>query len=314
MAGVITDHYIQQFGLHLSACGLWMGGVFVTVFFALSAYLFGEKWRNQDHKKFEVIPFLRKRVLRIYIPLWISLILVIAIEYFVMHQFDLETILFNFIGAGWAKPFGVGGHLWYITMMMLLYVAFILFSYFRIDKLPLWVWCLALGLITLLYVLFPPSFSTFSKAGPPVILWFASLLFYKVRKAITIVVKYKIISIVISLVVILTSLLLYVFVPDWHFAYKEWATLTTTLAGLLLFLVLLSLLDIKKEPDIIKNLSKISYEVYLMHLPLLPLVGSFVVNELLFLPLWLILIFAGAYCLNKMSEPLIKMFNNNGKS
>ena len=237
LLGVVTDHCIQRFGYPFTVSGLWMGGVNVTIFFSLSAYLFGEKWRTQK-SGFKAIPFLKKRVTRIYIPLWIVVLAIVPIEYYCYHQFDVKTIAYNMLGLGWAKPFGAGGHLWYITMMMVLYVAFILFSRMRLDKIPLWSWLLVLCGIILLYSVFPQYFMKYSHAGPLMFLWGASLFFYKGEEVLSLVSRHKFVALTISTALAVSSWLLYVLVPNWHDAYKPWATITTCLVGFIAFVVL----------------------------------------------------------------------------
>lgn len=69
LTGVVLDHCLQRFSNIFCNSGLWMGGVNVTIFFALSAFLFGSKWRKSQYERFDAWSFLKKRVLRIYIPL-----------------------------------------------------------------------------------------------------------------------------------------------------------------------------------------------------------------------------------------------------
>ncbi len=49
------------------------------------------------------------------------------------------------MGLGWVHPFGVSGHLWYITMLLIMYIAFMLVSRVRLDKISShwWLWCIA---------------------------------------------------------------------------------------------------------------------------------------------------------------------------
>lgn len=49
------------------------------------------------------------------------------------------------MGLGWVHPFGVSGHLWYITMLLIMYIAFMLVSRVRLDKISShwWLWGIA---------------------------------------------------------------------------------------------------------------------------------------------------------------------------
>ena len=51
MAAVVIDHYFQLTGnYYLNNIGLCLGAVAVAQFFALSALLFGCKWRKSEKK------------------------------------------------------------------------------------------------------------------------------------------------------------------------------------------------------------------------------------------------------------------------
>lgn len=312
LLGVVTDHCIQRFDYPFPVSGLWMGGVNVTIFFALSAYLFGERWRQQQMASFKAIPFLKKRVTRIYIPLWIVVLAIVPIEYYCYHQFDIETIVYNLLGLGWAKPFGAGGHLWYITMMMVLYMAFILFSRMRLDKYPLWGWLLVLCGIILLYSVFPQYFMTYSHAGPLMFLWGAGLFFYKGEEVLSLVSRHKFVALTISTALAVSSWLLYVLVPNWHDAYKPWATITTCLVGFMAFVVLMSIINPHKENAAIKHLAGVSYEYYLLHLPLLPVVALMVPNKWLSLAVLLVMAWFLSLLLQYASNMIIQMTNKKG--
>ena len=91
MTGIMADHYFQASGIPvLVSTGLQLGGVFLMVFFALSAYLFGMKWVKGGYEDFKAMSFMKKRCLRIYIPLWLTLPMVVAVEYLVFHSIDLK--------------------------------------------------------------------------------------------------------------------------------------------------------------------------------------------------------------------------------
>lgn len=308
LAGVVFDHWLQRFtNTVLYYSGLWMGGVCVTIFFSLSAYLFGKRWRQQKYASFSPVSFLKKRCLRIYAPLWLVLLLIIPMEFYWAHSFDIKTVFFNFIGLGWVKPFSVGGHLWYITMMMILYVAFIFFSFFRLDKMSLGLWLFVLAAIVFLYAAFPNLFMTYSHAGPPLFLWMAGLLFYKGGEIEALITKHSFLAILTVIVLSVTSWLLYIKVPGWHDDFKQWATLTTGLVGFIIFVVLMTIISTtRKEFVLINHIASLSYEYYLVHLPLLVIVTSIIPYNWLSLPLWLIVSWMFAYALQYITNVLIR--------
>ena len=53
MTGIMADHYFQASGNPILVRTGLQWGVFLMVFFALSAYLFGMKWAKGDNEKFD---------------------------------------------------------------------------------------------------------------------------------------------------------------------------------------------------------------------------------------------------------------------
>lgn len=262
------------------------------VFFALSAYLFGMKWVKGGYEDFKAMSFLLKRSLRIYIPLWLTLPIVLLVEYLICHTIDTKTIIFNVIGLGWFKPFGVAGHLWYITLMMFLYLVFVVFSRLRLDKLPLWCWLVGYVVLTALYAFGGKHFSTFSAVAPVITVFLASLLFYKGEELTNFCRKWSCGLMALTLVVLALSWWMYV--QGWHDTHKAIATFSSFSAGFALFMSLLTFISATKESRVIKHFSDISYEVYLIHAPLIPLI-FFALKQLgcdsriLMIPVWLLL-------------------------
>ena len=270
MTGVILDHFLQSTGKPtLSNTGLWMGGVCLMVFFALSSYLFGMKWSKGTFEPFGVSSFLKKRCMRIFIPLWISLPIVVLIEWLVRASFDIKTIVFNVIGLGWAKPFGVAGHLWYITLMMFLYLMFIVFSRVRLNRWRLIYWLAGYVVMVLIYTMGGRYFSTFSSVAPVITLFFASLLFYKSNELMSLVRRWRKMSMFITMVALAFSWWMYL--AGWHDSHKAISTISSFSAGFALFVCLLAFLKCDSNHASVDQLASISYEVYLIHLPLLPL-------------------------------------------
>ena len=269
MTGIVADHYFQASGVPiLVSTGLQMGGVFLMVFFALSAYLFGMKWVKRDYEGFETMNFMKKRCLRIYIPLWLTLPMVVAVEYLILHSIDLKTILFNIVGLGWAKPFGIGGHLWYITLMMFLYLIFVVFSRIRLDKYRLTYWLIGYVMLLAVYVLGESHFATFSSVAPVITVFLASLLFFKSGELMGHFRRWAKTVFFVTICALLLSWWMYV--QGWHDTHKAIATFSSFSAGFCLFVCLLVIVKSSHNSRVVTHLADISYEVYLVHLPLLP--------------------------------------------
>ena len=307
MTGIMADHYFQASGIPvLVSTGLQLGGVFLMVFFALSAYLFGMKWVKGGYEDFKAMSFMKKRCLRIYIPLWLTLPMVVAVEYLVFHSIDLKTLLFNIIGLGWARPFGTGGHLWYITLMMFLYLIFVVFSRIRVDKLRMIYWLASYMLLLAIYVLGESYFATFSSVAPVITVLLTSLLFFKSGELMKYCNRWSRIVMLLTVSVMLLSW--YMYVLGWHFTHKAIATFFSFSAGFCLFISMMTYIKSLRIHKIVAFLSDISYEVYLVHLPLLPLT-SYTLKMVglegyrsLTISLWLVLTYVAAISTHKVSE------------
>lgn len=304
MIGVVTDHYLQMTRDNdLINTGLYMGGVSVALFFSLSAYLFGEKWRRADNKEFEVLPFLKKRFLRIYIPLWVSLFFIIALEWYVHHPLDVQTVAFNFLGLSWARPFTWAGHLWYITMIVILYVAFLLISRIRLDKIPLWLWLLSFIALSVMMICLPNLFNTVSKVTIPHTLFFAAMVFSVGDKMMNFCVEHKYLIGNFTLAFILGSW--YLHLGGLFHSYTGIATVLNSTTGLLLFYAMASIIR-SNGTAIIGWLSGISYELYLIHLTAIMFVRVLLPDypPLMFYSLSLIVVLISSVLLHIVSEKI----------
>ncbi len=313
MTGIVADHYFQTSGVPILAnTGLQMGGVFLMVFFALSAYLFGMKWVKGVYEGFETMNFMKKRCLRIYIPLWLTLPMVVAVEYLILHSIDLKTILFNIVGLGWAKPFGIGGHLWYITLMMFLYLVFVVFSRLRLDKYRLTYWLVGYVALLVTYVLGGSHFTTFSSVAPVITVFLASLLFFKNDELIELCYRWSKSLFFVTLLAL--GLSWWMYVQGWHDTHKAIATFSSFSAGFCLFVCLMTFIKSPQSNRFISHLADISYEVYLVHLPLLPLT-SYVLRMVglydrgfAIIP-WLVLTYALALGVHKATQRITLNFS-----
>lgn len=300
MCGVLLDHYMWIFNSTvMSNIGLQMGGGSVEIFFAISSLLYGIKWSKNVYMHFDPWDFIKKRLARIFIPVWITILITIPLEYLIVDRFEPMTILFNVIGLGWAKPFGISGHLWFVTMLVIIYFAFVLLSYFRLDKMRLWGWSVVFVCLTLCHALLADRLTTYSKAGPMLFLYFAALMFCKGEVITCWCKKHKYIPVLCAFISL--SISIYIYIQGWHYTNKAWAVYSFIVAGFLTFWALYAYLDIKRKNRTISWLAGISYEVYLIHMPIMPLAGCMTDNIYFKLVLCLLMTFVAAVGINKIS-------------
>ena len=274
MTGVVADHYLQMSdNNYLVNTGFQWGGVSVAIFFALSAYLFGEKWRVSEKKGFDVWPFLKRRFLRIYIPLWVALIFVIALEWYAHNPFDTKTIVFNFLGLSWARPFTWAGHLWYITMIVILYFLFLGLSRIRLDKVPVGLWLLSFVGLSAIMICLPNVFNSVSKVTIPHTVFFAAMVFFVGDKLMDYTNKHRMLFGTIAVIGFLC--VWYLYLTGIYHTYKGVATILSSISGLSLFFALASIVKTNQVSGTIQWLSNISYELYLIHLTAIMFVKHF---------------------------------------
>ncbi len=250
---------------------------------------------------------MKKRVLRIYVPLWGVVLATIPLEYLIQSRFEPMTIGMNAVGLGWAHPFGVSGHLWYITMLMLLYISFVGISYIRFDRVKWYWWLLAFVSLTLFYFIFQNYLTTYSKAGPPMFLLVSVLMFCKGKKILEWSANNKLL---VSLsAIIMVSISQYVYQLGWHDSHKAMAVWSFIVAGFLSFLALSIWLQRYPEGKALSCVmwfSAISYEIYLVHQPLLEVCNLLFPNRIMMTIVWLIMTILTAVLLSKLTNVIYK--------
>lgn len=301
MVAILFDHYISSLGNNwLNNIGLQVGVGGVTLFFAISVLLFGYKWRKEDFKPFVPFVFLKRRCVRIFIPLWILILITIPLEYLLTGRLELQTITFNAVGLGWVRPFGISGHLWYITMLMMLYLCFVVISYIRIDKIKCCWWALALVLLLIGYVYGQTYLTTYSKAGPPLFLFAGALVFAKGNELMAFAKHHKKVLLMLALMIVGVSL--YAYQLGWNESHKAMAIASAISAGFITFMALIANLNVEKVGKTLIWLSGISYEIYLVHQPLIEVCNAYISNKCLMLLVWIVVTFLFAILLNKVSS------------
>ena len=277
-----------------------LGGV--TVFFVISAWLFGHKWAGGGYKPFAPGAFLKKRCVRIFIPVWILIAFTIPLEYVFKGRFELQTIMFNIVGLGWVRPFGVSGHLWYITMLMVLYVAFVLASRVRLDKTRLRWWLIGMIAVLAAYFIMQNRLTTYSKCGPPMFLLVGTMVFARGNTIMAIAKQHKI---VVSIIALLTlGFSQYLYHLGWNDTHKALAVASAIIAGFFVFWATFANINIKSANRHIEWIAGISYEIYLVHQPLLDVLNVCIANRWLMTAAWLITTLISAILLNKATGAL----------
>jgi peptidoglycan/LPS O-acetylase OafA/YrhL len=124
--GVIFSHltYGKFYGTDfLFPLGIW-GGVAVNLFFFLSGY--GLAASAIYHPK-TIGQFYKKRLLKIYLPLWLSLISFLALDAWLLNRFyPSSEVIFSFVGFFPTANlwFSLNSPLWFLTPLIFYYLLF----------------------------------------------------------------------------------------------------------------------------------------------------------------------------------------------
>lgn len=153
--------------------------------------------------------------------------------------------------------------------MMFLYLVFVLFSRMRLDKLRLIYWSVGYVALLATYVLGGSHFATFSSVAPVITVFLASLLFLKNNELIELCHRWPKSQLFVTMLAL--GLSWWMYVQGWHDTHKAIATFSSFSAGFCLFVCLMTIIKSPQSNRFISHLADISYEVYLVHLPLLPL-------------------------------------------
>lgn len=289
MLMVVVDHYLQKFGNEVcSQLGFFLGGSGICIFLALSAYLYGLKWRKSGKIRFELKHFLLNRFSRILLPMWLVLLFIIPLDHSITHSLDIVTLVLNFLGLGWFRPLASAGHLWYITMQCILYVFIYIISSFNTLKINKCFWLVSFAVAFCIYIVFPGVFAPISHSCAPYVLLFSTLIFYEGDSLKSHIGKHPRL-ITIPTMLLTLSMLIVCLVPQLHglLTFQQFMFCSWTL-GFLYFLLYISMSKDKKISKLILFFSEISYEIYLVHTPILVFLCLFINNEFLLFFLFLI--------------------------
>lgn len=129
IVGIIFSHYFMVESLpYSSILQRLLGETFNGVFFYLSALLFGHKWARDEKRSFDARAFLKRRIIKLAIPLYIFLIVYCSVAFCAGLTYSWVSVVLNFLFLGWFSKIDNIGHLWFITMIMISYFQFIVMS------------------------------------------------------------------------------------------------------------------------------------------------------------------------------------------
>ena len=253
---IVACHIAQCYGLKIA----FLLNVGVQLFFFLSGFLYGKL--DQPKSSFE---FYWKRFFKVYLPyiIWVFLIIVVY-TVFGLYRVSLKQIVLYLLNLQWfVTPIEGLNHLWFLTVLMICYLMTPWVKKLLVKRPALFVaFFMACCIVEFLFV------KKFYSIVAWVALYLTGMLFGTYYS--------KTFSSVVMLVSAMALTVLSVrFSPDMlaNEAFREYSIWLHWILGLFLFVTLFHwlpiLLDPQKQHCCILHLDKLSYEVYLIHHPLI---------------------------------------------
>lgn len=257
MALIVSCHIAQCYELKIA----WVLNVGVQIFFFMSGFLYG----RLDLSIASPWSFYKKRFVKVYLPflIWVAVVVAVYSAFHLYHVNAKQIVLYLFSLQWFATPIDGLNHLWFLTVLM---VGYLLTPWAKklLQKHP--IICVSVFLVCCVveFVLVRKFYSFFAWIA----LYFAGMFYgnYYSKKLSTIVLFLD------AFALIVFGLL---FKQDWltKAEYSYFSIWLHWVLGLFLFALLFRILPqaikAEKKNATIMHLDKISYEVYLIHHPLI---------------------------------------------
>ena len=277
MVSILLCHYVQESSNAYIQMSAQLFNIGVNIFFIISGFCFGLQGEIK-----EVLSWYKKRLKRIYIPLWMFLIFLMLTYIALGLNFNSGNLLTCFLGIQGAKVGVLGAdHTWFITAILL--------CYFVTPFIAKQAWkkrWLFLGLLPVIFA-FVPSPSVYTLLDP---LCFYVLAYFMGRKykGNDISLQKAMTAFGIVAISFITRFVVKM-VADGTIWYERIAVpYTQYIAAFAIFLIFSFIFKNVKVGKLCKGFCKISFEVYLCHymfvvgpVSLMHLTSSLVVNMII---------------------------------
>lgn len=271
---ILLCHYVQESANAYIQMSAQLFNIGVNIFFLISGFCFGLQGEIKD-----TFNWYKKRLKRIYIPLWIFLIFLMLTYIVLRLKFNIGNLLTCFLGIQGAKVGVLGAdHTWFITVILLCYLVTPLIAKQEWKK----GWFF-LGLLPIVFA-FVPNPSVYTLLDPVCFYVLAYFIGRKYKGNDTTLQK-AVISFGI-MVISFTARFGVKILADGTIWYERIAvTYTQYIAAFAIFVIFSFIFKNVKVGKLCKGFCKISFEVYLCHymfvvgpVSLMHLTSNFVVD------------------------------------
>lgn len=292
---IVLCHIFQGLNNELA----WWFNIGVQIFLFMSGFLIANSYYKSTWE------YLKKRIVRVIVPYWVFLVLVLPLYYLVGIEINIEQILIYLLGIQGFKGATPGlEHLWFISIILVCYIIGLYMNYIR-NKVVGWSEIKFWGIVILSWIVIEIVCTPWALGYAP---WFAT---FTTGYFISVRYKFKIpnilMYILVPIVLLTTGIRVFfvyirpiestLFKNVFDLVYLPWSKM---LLGSLLFLGMYKIFsEIYAQKDsissIIKFLESIAYEIYLTHqvvilgpLSLLFLTKSLIINIVIILTITII--------------------------
>jgi len=280
-----------------------LGGYWaVIIFLFISGYGLYQKYQLNNIRG----SFWEKRISRLYPPLWITLVLFICLDYFLINlRHPLQEILLNVLGIYKTDMLiRINAVAWFVTYIMVQYLA-----YWLISKLPLsdivkliclFIMCFSIAILVYL----SPRKNNHSMGLQYTILFPVGVLFGKYQKQIITLITKHLRNQINLFKPLFISLVIFYFWPE---------NILNIIRPLALIIPIIFILIIYKRINLQSTflifLGNYSYEIYLLHGPFMVKYDFFLFREPLYI--FFFVYFASLLILSRILSQASILIKNN---
>jgi peptidoglycan/LPS O-acetylase OafA/YrhL len=278
------------------------GFVFNTIFVYLSGYLLAKSYNSNITINY--YNFLRRRFLRIYPSLHISLLFIIIIGFFIGRNFSFSSVLLSL--SGFQYFFGItsfGPQMWFISIILVCYILCIP-TIFIIRNKPFYLYMI-LFIILIILLLKDDSYNNFYNKvnNIPLYRFFYHYIIFSLGLHLSLLGKdVEIFNSWPALIIFFITLLIYFLLIS-----ISYLGLIRILVSIIMAFSIVTLISesyiyfIRTIPDIFK-LSSITYEIYLIHIVVIYFFEYIAPGKFYTYPLVFIISIALASIISKLSK------------
>ena len=270
---IVLSHFLMFGGCGDSMLwlGHYLGDVFSIVFLCISALLYGMKWQKNGNKPYPFKSFMIKRLVKIAASLYPYLLILLCLYICFSVPFSIRKFISNVLLLCWFDKIPANGHLWFVTMIWICYGSLCFSSRIQVKGT---IKVMLLGLFMIGAILMQLVLDKYNLPGYMLLLLFVYTMVFLyahlkdamyIRMGLKFSQSYSFCFIIFLLFLVVNAFALYQMSLTEYDARNTILWYILTVCGLLWIVFLLMLFHSFKQNNVVSFLSKISFELYLVH-------------------------------------------------